>query len=73
MRYFLFECIIKYGDFMIRISLIITLICTLIDQIVKIIIVGTMTTHSSYSIIPNFFSITYVENDGVFLVVIEYF
>ncbi len=49
---------------MIRISLIITLICTLIDQIVKIIIVGTMTTHSSYSIIPNFFSITYVENDG---------
>ncbi len=45
-------------------SLIITLTCVLIDQIVKLIIMGTMGVGSSISVIPDFFSLTYVENDG---------
>ena len=49
---------------MLQISLIITLLCTLVDQIIKIIVMGTMGVNSSVSIIDNFFSLTYVENDG---------
>lgn len=64
MRYFFFKCIIDSGDFMLRTSLIITLICVLIDQIVKIIIMSFMGINSSVILIPNFFSLTYVENDG---------
>ena len=49
---------------MLRKSLIITLICILVDQAIKIIVMGTMSLNSSINIIPNFFSLTYVENDG---------
>lgn len=49
---------------MLQKSLIITLLCALTDQIIKIIVIGTMGINSSVSIIDNFFSITYVENDG---------
>lgn len=49
---------------MFKKSLIITLICVLIDQIVKLIIMGNMGVGSSISVIPRFFSLTYVENDG---------
>ena len=66
---------------MLQISLIITLLCVLIDQIIKIIVMGTMSIHTSIPVIDNFFSLTYVENDGaawsifsgnrVFLVIIS--
>ena len=49
---------------MLRKSLIITLICILVDQAIKIIVMGTMSLNSSIDVIPNFFSLTYVENDG---------
>ncbi len=49
---------------MLQKSLIITLGCVLIDQIIKLIIMGTMGIGSSISVIPNFFSLTYVENNG---------
>lgn len=49
---------------MLQKSLIITLLCALTDQIIKIIVIGTMSINSGVSIIDNFFSITYVENDG---------
>lgn len=49
---------------MLQISLIITLFCALADQIIKIIVMGSMGINSSVSIIDNFFSLTYVENDG---------
>lgn len=49
---------------MLQKSLIITLLCALTDQIIKIIVIGTMSVNSSISVIDNFFSITYVENDG---------
>ena len=49
---------------MLRKSLIVTLICILVDQAIKIIVMGTMSLNSSINIIPNFFSLTYVENDG---------
>ena len=49
---------------MLRKSLIITLICILVDQAIKIIVMGTMSLNSSINIIPSFFSLTYVENDG---------
>lgn len=49
---------------MLQKSLIITLLCALADQIIKIIVMGTMGINSSISIIDNFFSLTYVENDG---------
>lgn len=52
------------GDFMLQKSLIVTLICLLIDQIVKIIIMSIMGINSSIILIPDFFSLTYVENDG---------
>ena len=45
-------------------SLIITLVCVLVDQIIKLIISGTMGLGGSISIIPDFFSVSYVENDG---------
>lgn len=45
-------------------SLIITLVCVLVDQIIKLIISGTMGLGSSISVIPDFFSVSYVENDG---------
>lgn len=45
-------------------SLIITLICVLIDQIIKLIVMGTMGIGSSILVIPDFFSLTYVENNG---------
>ena len=49
---------------MLQKSLIITLLCALLDQIIKIIVMGTMGINSSIPIIDNFFSLTYVENDG---------
>lgn len=49
---------------MLQKSLIITLVCVLIDQIIKLIIMGTMGIGSSISVIPDFFSLTYVENNG---------
>lgn len=49
---------------MLQKSLIITLLCALLDQIIKIIVMGSMGINSSISIIDNFFSLTYVENDG---------
>ncbi len=49
---------------MLQKSLIITLLCALLDQIIKIIVMGTMGINSSISVIDNFFSLTYVENDG---------
>lgn len=49
---------------MLQKSLIITLLCALADQIIKIIVMGTMGINSSISVIDNFFSLTYVENDG---------
>lgn len=49
---------------MLQKSLIITLICLILDQIIKVVVVGTMGINSSIPIIDNFFSITYVENDG---------
>ncbi len=49
---------------MLQKSLIITLICLILDQIIKVVVVGTMSINSSIPIIDNFFSITYVENDG---------
>lgn len=49
---------------MLQKSLIITLGCVLIDQIIKLVIMGTMGIGSSISVIPNFFSLTYVENNG---------
>ena len=49
---------------MFKKSLIITLLCVIADQIFKLIVMGTMSVNSSLSIIPNFFSLTYVENDG---------
>ena len=64
-------------------SLIITLVCVLVDQIIKLIISGTMGLGSSISVIPEFFSISYVENDGaawsifsgnrIFLIIISLF
>lgn len=49
---------------MLQKSLIITLVCVLIDQIIKLIIMGTMGIGSSIPVIPDFFSLTYVENNG---------
>jgi len=43
---------------------IITIICILIDQITKTIITNTLKLYQSIEIINNFFSITYVKNDG---------
>ena len=43
---------------------IITIICILIDQIIKIIITSNLELYQSIEIINNFFNITYVRNDG---------
>ena len=66
---------------MLQKSLIITLVCMLIDQIIKIVVMAKMSLNSSLVVIKNFFSLTYVENDGaawsifsgnrVFLIVIS--
>ena len=66
---------------MLQKSLIITLVCMLIDQIIKIFVMAKMSLNSSLVVIKNFFSLTYVENDGaawsifsgnrVFLIVIS--
>lgn len=49
---------------MLRNSLIISLICLLIDQIIKIVVIINMSVNSTITLIPGFFSLTYVENDG---------
>ena len=36
----------------------------LIDQIIKIVVMASMTVNSTILLIPGFFSLTYVENDG---------
>jgi len=43
---------------------IITIICILIDQIIKTIITNNLELYQSIKIINNFFNITYVRNDG---------
>jgi len=50
-------------SFMKKIS-IITIICILIDQIIKTIITNNLELYQSIKIINNFFNITYVRNDG---------
>lgn len=49
---------------MLRNSLIISLMCLLIDQIIKIVVIVNMSVNSTITLIPDFFSLTYVENDG---------
>lgn len=52
------------GDFMFSISLVISLVCMILDQLIKIAVMGNMSVNYSNVIIENFFSLTYVENDG---------
>lgn len=61
---FVFLCIMIIGDFMFSISLVISLVCMIVDQIIKMAVMGNMTTYYSINVIENFFSLTYVENDG---------
>ena len=49
---------------MFKKGLIITMICVLIDQIIKMVVTSNMSLNSTILVIPNFFSITYVKNDG---------
>ena len=49
----------------------ITAILLIIDQILKIIIVNSMNLYQEISIIPHFFSITYVENSGAAFSILE--
>ena len=42
----------------------ISFIVLILDQIIKLIITNTMTLHQEITIIPNFFSLYYVENPG---------
>ena len=44
--------------------LIITIICVLIDQITKFLVVSNLDLDTGFNIIPSFFSITYVRNTG---------
>ena len=44
--------------------LIITLICTLIDQLIKYFIVGSLTFEKSIVVISDFFNITLLKNTG---------
>lgn len=41
-----------------------TLLIVLIDQIIKILVVTNLSLYNSIKVINNFFSITYVKNDG---------
>ncbi len=52
------------GDFMFSIGLIISLVCMIFDQIIKMLIMGNMSLNYSEVVIEKFFSLTYVENDG---------
>lgn len=52
------------GDFMFSIGLIISLLCMIIDQVIKIAVMGNLNVNQSIEVIDKFFSITYVENDG---------
>ncbi len=44
--------------------ILLSFIIVLIDQIIKIIVMNNMRLYQSIEIIKNFFSITYVKNDG---------
>ena len=49
---------------MFSIGLIISLLCMIIDQVIKIAVMGNLNVNQSIEVIDKFFSITYVENDG---------
>ena len=49
---------------MFSISLIVSLICMIVDQLIKIAVMGNLSLNYSNVVIENFFSLTYVENDG---------
>ena len=44
--------------------LIITLICILLDQLTKLLVISNIEVDTGFNIIPSFFSITYVKNPG---------
>lgn len=44
--------------------LLYTFISFLTDQVIKFFVITTMTRNTSVTVIPHFFSITYVENEG---------
>lgn len=54
----------QVGDTMKKRCYILSLIFVFIDQIIKVLISSNMRLYESIKIIPNFFSITYVRNDG---------
>ena len=47
-----------------RIIYIITIITLIIDQVVKLLVKTNMNLHQEINIIPNFFSLYYIENKG---------
>lgn len=46
------------------IVLLITILVTLIDQLSKLLVTKTLTFAKELKVIPNFFSLLYIENDG---------
>lgn len=58
------SCYNNIGDFMRVIIFIASILLVLIDQLFKYLVSSSMTLYESVKVIPNFLSITYVENDG---------